>query len=280
MRSDGIRVTAENPLYNLMPFIMPGRYDALNMVTLDIPEAPIKAYMNEKRREGLSISHLAIVLTAYLRMVEKYPALNYFIGGDHRIYRHKEISAGMVILRPGGGETMIKIYLNPGDTVIDVQNRINALLETNREGGNTDGTQTETNGLDKIVNFLLHTGPLMNVAMAILRFISSHGLLPKKVTDASPFHSSLLISNLASIRCNHIYHHIYDFGTISMAITMGNMREVPKRLRDGSIDLVRCIPLGVVMDERIEGGAYFNSAFLYAKRLLADPKKLEEKGEE
>lgn len=275
MRSDGTKVIAENPLYNLMPYIMPRRYDSFNYITLDIPEAPLKKWMNEKRKEGRSVSHLAIFLTAYLRMVEKYPALNRFVGGNHKIYEHKDISAGMVILRPGGGETMIKIYLNPGDTIFDVQNRINALLEENREGGTDDGTQSETNGLDKIVNFLLHTGPLMTVAMAILRFLSSYGLLPKKVTDASPFHSSLLISNLASIRCNHIYHHIYDFGTISIAITMGNMREVPKRLRDGSIDLVRCIPLGVVMDERIESGYYFNSAFQYMKRFLNDPKLLE-----
>ena len=83
MRSDGTKVIAENPLYNLMPYIMPRRYDSFNYITLDIPEAPIRAYMNEKRKEGRSVSHLAIILTAYLRMVEKYPALNRFVGGNH-----------------------------------------------------------------------------------------------------------------------------------------------------------------------------------------------------
>ncbi|MCQ2439472.1 MAG: hypothetical protein MJ074_06895 [Oscillospiraceae bacterium] len=275
MRPDGVRVKAENPLYNLLPYVIPKRYDSMNMVTLDIPEAPLRAYMNEKRKENRSVSHLAIFLTAYLRMVEKYPALNRFIGGNHKIYEHKEISAGMVVLRPGGGETMIKLILDPGDTIFDVQNKINEMLETNRQAGNDEGVQGETNGLDKIVNFLLRSGPLLDFLMALLRFASSRGLLPKKITDASPFHSSLLISNLASIRCNHIYHHIYDFGTISVAMTLGNMREVPKRLRDGGIDLVRCIPVGVVMDERLENGNYYNSAFLYMKRYLSDPRLLE-----
>jgi hypothetical protein len=32
-------------------------------------------YMNEKRREGRSISHLAMILTAYLKTTEEYPAL-------------------------------------------------------------------------------------------------------------------------------------------------------------------------------------------------------------
>lgn len=275
MRRDGIRVIAENPLYNLMPYIMTNRYDSMNMVTLDIPETPLRSYMNEKRKEGRAVSHLAIFLTAYLRMVEKYPALNRFIGGNHKVYEHTEISAGMVILRPGGGSTMVKIILDPGDTVFDVQRKIDETLAVNRSEGNNEGVQGETNGLDRIVNFLLHSGPLMDIAMALLRFASAHGLLPKKLTDASPFHSSLLISNLASIRCNHIFHHVYDFGTISISMTLGNMREVPKRLRDGSIDLIRCIPVGVVMDERIEGGHYFNSAFQHMKRFLADPKLLE-----
>ena len=277
MRADGKRVIAENPLYNLMPYVLTKRYDAMNMITLDIPEPPLRAYMNEKRKEGKQISHLALILTAYLRAVEQYPALNRFISGTHKIYEHKDITAAMVVLRPGGGSTMSKIFLEKGDTVFDVQEKIMDYVNTNRQEGNEDSIQGETNGLDKIVNFFLHSGPLLDILMWILRFADKHGLLPKKVTDASPFHTSLLISNLASIRCNHIYHHVYEFGTTSMAITMGNMREVPKRLRDGSIDLVRCIPLGVVMDERIEGGHYLNMAFACMKKYLSNPALMEER---
>ncbi len=275
MRPDGKRIKSDNPIYTLMPYVLTKRYDAMNMVTLDIPEAPLRAYMNQKRKEGRPVSHLALILTAYLRMMVKYPALNRFIGGNHKIYEHREYTAAMVVLRPGGGETMSKIFMEPTDTVFDIQRRIDSFLEINRGGGNDQGIQSETNGLDKIINFFLRSGPLMNVLMALLRFASSRGLLPKSVTDASPFHTSVLISNLASIRCNHIYHHIYEFGTTSVAVTMGNLREVPKRKRDGSIDLERCIPLGVVMDERIESGYYFTTAFSYCKRLLANPQLLE-----
>lgn len=276
MRPDGKLVKAENPLYALMPYVLTKRYDAMNMVTLDIPEEPIRTYMNAKRKEGRPVSHLAIILTAYLRMLVKYPALNRFIGGNHKIYEHTEYSAAMVVLRPGGGETMSKIFMDPQDTVFDMQDKIDQYLAVNREGGNEDSVQTETNGLDKIVNFFLHSGPFLNMAMGLLRFASAYGLLPKKITDASPFHTSLLISNLASIRCNHIYHHIYEFGTTSVAVTMGKMRDVPKKKRDGSIELIRCIPLGVVMDERIESGYYFTTAFTYCKKLLANPQLLEE----
>ena len=110
--------------------------------------------------------------------------------------------------------------------------------------------------------------------MAILRFADRHGLLPKALVKASPFHASMLISNLASIRTNHIYHHVYEFGTTSVSVTIGTMHEVPKRTSEG-VKFERCIPLGVVMDERIASGVYFANAFNYFRRLLQKPEQLE-----
>lgn len=94
------------------------------------------------------------------------------------------------------------------------------------------------------------------------------------IIDVSPFHESLLISNLASIRTNHIYHHAYEFGTTSIALTMGNLRDIPKR-KGSEIVLERCIPVGLVMDERIATGVYFAQAFRKFKEYLSDPSKLE-----
>ena len=90
----------------------------------------------------------------------------------------------------------------------------------------------------------------------------------------SPFHNSLCISNLASIRTNHIYHHCYEFGTTSVFITMGNLREVPRR-SGGEVVFERCIPLGVVMDERICSGSYFALAFRKIRKYLRNPELLE-----
>ena len=42
MRSDGIRVIHDDPMYHLMPYFLTKRYDAMNMITLDIPEAPLR----------------------------------------------------------------------------------------------------------------------------------------------------------------------------------------------------------------------------------------------
>ena len=267
MRPDGTLVKHEDPMYYLIPHFLTKRYDAMNMITLDIPEMPMRAYMNEKRREGKQISHLALVLTAYLHTLEKYPALNRFIKG-RKIYQHKDIKVSMVVLKPDGGDTMSKIDLLPTDDVFDVQEKITAYIDQNRQTG-------EANSLDKAMNiFVEKLGGLTGFLIRMVWWLDSVGLLPQWLIDVSPFHASLLISNLASIRTNHIYHHVYEFGTTSIAITMGNMREVPRRSKDGIV-FDRCMPLGVVMDERIASGHYMAQAFAQIKKYLADPRLME-----
>ena len=267
MRSDGTRVMQDDPMYHLIPYFLTKRYDAMNMITIDIPEAPLRAYMNAKRREGKSVSHLALVLTAYLLTVEEFPALNRFIVGK-KIYQHNDITAAMVVLKPGTDvDTMSKIRLTPGDDVFDVQKKITDYIEQNRQQG-------EANGLDAIMNKLVkHTG-LLSVAVGLIRLADRLGILPKSLIDLSPFHASPLITNLASIRTNHIYHHVYQFGTTSISIAMGNLREVPRKSREGYV-FDRCIPMGVVMDERIASGHYFAQAFSLLKKYLANPELME-----
>ena len=271
MRADGILVKNEDPMYYLIPHFLTKRYDAMNMVELNIPEAPLREYMNKKRKEGRPVSHMALLITAYLRSMEEYPAVNRFIAPNKKIYQHNDITVSMVVLRPGAsGDTMSKIYLEPGDTIFEVHDKIEEYINSSRDA-------SQENALDKLMSVLCQMGWLMSLACGVLRFLDRLNLLPKAIIKASPFHASLLISNLASIRCNHIFHHVYDFGTTGMAITMGNLREVPKRNRDGNVELVRCIPLGVVMDERIASGHYLNLAFACMKRYLTNPELLEEK---
>lgn len=267
MRADGTRVIHDDPMYHLVPYFLTKRYDAMNMITLDIPELPLRTYMNAKRREGKQVSHLAMILTAYLHTVEKYPALNRFIVGK-KIYQHNDMTVSMVVLKPGTDmDTMSKIHLDFNDDVFDVQRKITDYIDQNRQLG-------EANGLDAIMNKLVkHTG-LLSIATGALRLMDRLGILPRSLIDVSPFHASLLISNLASIRTNHIYHHIYQFGTTSVAITMGNMREVPRKTRDG-YTFDRCIPLGCVMDERIANGHYMAQAFSQFKKYLANPVLME-----
>ncbi len=268
-RPDGKRVTNEDLMYTLVPNFMCTRTDSMNAITEYIPEEPLKKYINEKRAEGVKISHLAMVICAYTRAAAKYPCLNRFIV-NKKIYQRNEWCASMVVLRPGkAGDTFSKIYFDPeNDTIFDVQRKLDEYVAANK-------TAPEDNGLDKLMKVINKVSFLVSPICGLIRWLDKHNLLPKAIIDVSPFHASFLISNLASIRTNHIYHHVYEFGTTSVGITMGNMVDMPRRTRDGGIELERCIPLGVVMDERICSGHYFAQVFSSVSSDLADPRRME-----
>ena len=269
MRKDGVRVKGADPMYTVAPYIMDKRYDAMNMITLDVPVDPINNYLNEKRKEGKTYSHLAVFITALVHTIAEYPALNRFVV-NKTIYDRNELAVGMVVLKGGRIDahgTMNKIYFKPGYNIDDVENAIQKYIEDNRKEDNENGT-------DKIIRVLTSIPGLLRVGVSVFKVLDKFGLLPKAIIDMSPFHISAVVTNLASIRTNHIYHHIYDFGTTSLALAMGNLREVPKR-KKGEIVFERCMPIGLVMDERIASGAYFAMAFRKFRKLLENPTLLE-----
>ena len=267
-RPDGTLAKVGDSNYFLFPHVLKKRYDAQNMITVDIPVEPMKQYINEKRKEGISISYLGLVMAAYTRAAAKYPLLNRFVVNE-KIYDRNYFSASMVVLRPGAGtDVFSKVYFDPEhDTIFDVQNKIVDYVTESREA------DSET-GLDKLVNAIVKTNLLAKFVVNLVLWMDKHCILPKAIIDALPFHTSFLITNLASIRTNHIYHHLYDFGTTSVGIAIGNMRDVPKQTKNG-IELVRSMPLGVVMDERICSGHYFANVFSYVTKMLADPHRME-----
>ncbi len=271
-RADGKRVRKADPMYTVVPYIMSKRYDAMNMTTVDIPVEPIQNYINAKRKEGIRLTHMSVVTAAYLRLAYEFPLLNNFIV-NKKIYTHKEFKVAMVVLKSLATEeeTMSKVQFELDDNIFEVNDKMNEYVEVNRQ-------VSAVNNTDKMIKFLVSLPGVCNIAVGLFKLLDRYGLLPKFITDLSPFHTSLTITNLASIRTNHIYHHIYEFGTTSVFIAIGKNREVAKR-KNGEIVFEKCMPLGVVMDERICSGLYFAKAFRAFKNYLANPALLETKPE-
>ena len=270
MRCDGKKLKKVDPMYRIVPHIMVERHDSMNMITLNLPMEPMQRYIRSKAAEGITISHMALILAAYLRTLAEFPALNRFIG-NRKVYAHKDITVSLVVLKANSmeDETMSKIRFEAEDTIFDVQKKILHYIDENRK-------YSTENSTDKMIDTLTRIPGILRVAVGFLKFLDKHGWLPKKIVELSPFHASLLVTNLASIRTNHIYHHVYDFGTTSVSIALGNQREVPRRMASGEIVFDRCLPVGLVMDERIATGSYFARAFHVFKRYIKNPALLEE----
>ena len=269
MRKDGKRLKIDDLMYTIVPHIMPHRNDALNSITVRLPYDSMHEYLIKKRKEGHAMSYMSLIIAAYVRVVAEFPFLNRFVV-NRRIYARNEISVSMVVLRENqNDETMDKVKFEPTDTVYDVNRRIMEFIDKNRV------SEDETNGTDKIMKVLNKMSWIMGPVVKFLMWMDRHNILPKAVIEMSPFHESLVISNLASIRTSHIYHHIYNFGTVGAVVTIGTTEDVPRQAKDGSIYLEKMIPLGVTMDERLGSGLAFAKAFKRLEKYMRHPELLE-----
>lgn len=267
MRPDGKRVKDLPPIVAAIPYIMPKRYDAQNTITEYIDEELIKSYIREKRRTGVRINHMAVIIAAYYRAVMYNPKLNYFIMNS-KVYKRNHFCVSFVILkkladgRPD--ETSLKIFLTPEDTVFSIQQKITDAVSTN-------AATEQKNNTDKFARMMFSIPLLPKLVIWLAYHLDKLGLLPRKIIDLSPFHTSMFITNLASIKTSYIHHHCYEFGTTSVFVCMG--KPVPDYMGG---DLTRKVmPIGVVMDERICTGYEYAAFYSDFKGYLRDLSQLE-----
>ena len=267
MRPDGKRVKGLTPIVSIIPYIMPQRYDAQNTVTEYIDEEVIKQYIREKRRGGTRLNHMAVIMAAYYKAVQKNPKLNYFIM-NRKIYERNHFCVSFVMLKKRADgtpdETSLKIYLQPNDTVFTINQRIQDAIAKNNDS-------TYNNTTDKFVSFLFSVPGLVRFVVWLARNLDKIGLLPRFVIDLSPFHTSLFITNLASIKTSFIHHHCYEFGTTGVFICMG--KPVADHV-SGDYDK-KLLPLGIVMDERICTGYQYACFWKTLRKYLRHPEMLE-----
>ena len=267
MRADGKRVKNNvDNMYTIVPYFMVDRNDACNAIMVRIPYKPIHDYMIKKRKEGVHLSTLSIITAALVRTIDEHPFVNRFVV-NRKIYAHNEILIAMVVMRSEGDQTsMGKMKFEPEDTIFEVNQKINDYVTANRH--------EDANKTDKIMGILVKMPFLLRIITGFLKWADKHGLLPKAVLDMSPFHASIVVTNLASIRTNHIHHHVYNFGTIGSIYALGNLEDIPKMV-NGEIVLERQIPIGVMCDERLGDGHAYARAFATFSKYAKNPELLE-----
>ena len=101
--------------------------------------------------------------------------------------------------------------------------------------------------------------------------------MPRKIINASPFHTSAFLTNVGSLGIDTIYHHLYNFGTTSMFFAMGKKKK-SYIYEDDEIRKEKCITIAFVGDERICDGYYYASSFRSFIRYLNRPELLEQHG--
>ena len=138
-----------------------------------------------------------------------------------------------------------------------------------RSGGEDNNTEQVAGALLKLPRFLLR------FAIGCLRVMDYFGIIPQKLLDASPFHGSMIITDMGSLGIPPIYHHLYNFGTLPMFIAFGAKRKAVELDREGKAVERKYIDFMAVMDERVCDGYYYASSFKYMKMFMHNPSLLE-----
>lgn len=267
-RKDGRRVRTMSPMSYVIPYIMRTRNDAQNQIadTIDITEAD--KFLREMRAKGYkSISVLHVFIAAYIRAISMRPGINRFCSGQ-KIYHRNAIEINMAVKKEmslDAPDTMIKVRFEPTDTITDVYEKFNAVVEkATAEGSNTD--------FDKTARWLTRLpGILFRGTVRLLEFLDYHGWLPQALLDVSPFHGSMIITSMGSLGIPPIYHHLYNFGNLPVFISYGLKYHKNVMNANGAVERRTMIDVKVVTDERICDGFYFASALKLIRKFVASP---------
>ena len=146
---------------------------------------------------------------------------------------------------------------------------MNEKIDEIKFGGEDNNTEQVAGALLKLPRFLLR------FAVSCLRVMDYFGIIPQKLLDASPFHGSMIITDMGSLGIPPIYHHLYNFGNLPMFIAFGAKRKAVELDREGKPVERKYIDFMAVMDERVCDGYYYASSFKYMKMYMHNPALLE-----
>ena len=273
-RSDGKKIKKLTPIFKIMPCVMLDRADSQVYFKQDIALKYLDEYIDRKAKEGIRLSYMNIIYAAIVRIIGERPRLNRF-AMNGALYQRNKIYVSLVIkksLTDDGVETPLKLKFNGDENIFEIKEKLDATIEKNKD-------VEAANKTDKLVSILsaIPSG-LIRAIVKFLMFLDKHGIMPKKIIEASPFHTSVFLTNVGSLGIDSIYHHIYNFGTTSMFFSMGKKKK-SYIYEDEEFKEEKCITLAFVGDERICDGYYYASSFKLLLKYLKKPELLEENGE-
>ena len=271
-RREGRRLRKLDPYNAMTPFIMKEKSDASNYFSEQIEVTEIERFLRKKRIAGYpGMGMLHLFIATFIRTASQYPAINRFCSGQ-RIYSRENVEFLMTIkkqLRTDAGETTIKTSFGRDETINDVYEKINAEISKVRNEGTETSTDTIAAALMKLPRVILR------FTVGFLELLDYFGLMPKFLIDASPFHGSVIITDMGSIGLPAIYHHLYNFGNLPIFIALGAKKKVNEINSAGEVVTKKYIEFKLVVDERICDGFYFSQAFKVFKSLLKNPESLD-----
>lgn len=272
-RADGVWVRDVPGLNIIMTCLMPKRTEAEVCLKQEIDVTELLRYLNKKNEENpdkkITLFHCFVTMTA--RVVNERPFLNRFIQAA-RVYQRDEITISFVAKRrfTDHSEESLMVYKAKAEDNLDSISR--HIIGDVKEMRSRESSA----GIDEILDKLAALPRLLlMLVVKVVRWLDFWGKVPAFLKDGDPNYTSVLLSNLGSIKCPSVYHHLNNYGTNSVMITIGKMHKSPVFHEDGSMELRDFVDISATLDERIGDGFYFARSLKLFQYICANPELLE-----
>ena len=272
LRSDGRKIKTLDPFFRVIPHVMKERADAHVYYTQDLPIKALDEYIAKTESEtGIRMSYMNIIYAALVRLLAEKPSLNRF-AMDGRTYARHGIFISLAIkkgMTEEAEETTLKIPFTGSENIFEIKEKLDSTIAKNK----VVEAQNSTDKLAKLLSLVPDW--LFKFIVNTLMYLDKHGMMPKAVIEASPFHTSAFLTNLGSLGIDPIYHHLYNFGTTGIFLAMGKKKK-SYIYEDDNIVQEKAISIKWVADERICDGFYYANALKSFYRYLRKPELLEQ----
>jgi hypothetical protein len=271
-RPDATRVPSVHPVRRIMPFLMPTKNGAFVLFEQQVAAAPAAGFLtalNASRPPDRPVTLFHLVLRAIGIALTEFPRLNRFVAGS-RLYERRGIwlsFSGKQRFDRDAPLYTAKIAFDLAEPLGAFVDRIYGLVREGRSGRES-ATDRE------IKAFLRLPAPVLRLGVRAVRRLDAWGLLPASFSAGDPLYASAFVANLGSVGLEAAYHHLYEYGTIPIFVTLGRVGRVPVVLEDGSVASRETFALRYTYDERVEDGFYAARALERLKALLEAPAQL------
>lgn len=272
-RRDGFKVRNVPAVSKVLWRLKPRRSEAEVYINKKIDVDALVKYMDKKKKENpeLKYTYFHAFLTAIARTVYNRPLLNRFlVNGNY--YDRNNVTISFVAkteFTDEAKENLTVVHALEKDNINSLREKISESVNKVRSNKN-NSTDDIVDKLTKLPNWLFV------VVVGFLKFLDRHDMLPKSLTDNLIYYSTVLVSNLGSIKCGAIYHNLTNFGTNSILITMGEIKDEPFVNEKGKIEIHKFCEFGITLDERIADGFYYAKSVKVLEYILNHPEMLEE----
>ena len=271
-RKDGTKVKCEDPLMRIVPHIMSARHDSQNQYLIETRAEIFDDFIESQRANGVSFNYMHILISVVLRLLKERPKLNRFVMNGVT-YQRDYITISISIkkmLKDTADETTVKIPFSGNENIFEVKQIVDSYIREAQK------TPEKSKGVDKAIKFF-NALPnwLIKLLVNIVKWADKHGLLPASIVGKygfSPFHTSIFLTNLKSIKLDYLYHHLYDFGTTGLFISLGKEKFQPVYNEETEqIEVGKVVKMGFVSDERFVDGLFYANTLKLMRKYLTNP---------